>query len=147
MARNVTWRGDSPTSWNSKTFPFLIYHQLIVRSHHSTETMKLVLCYGSWKTPLLFGRMPSGKLTQQWKAIILNTRYIFKWWISHCYALYWLFSSDPYNGLLYSPPNSVVESPIYPKQLGFFHCSNHKFLWKNGGLLAGTDLPLTTGQI
>ena len=40
------------------------------------------------------------------------------------FALYWLFSRDPYNGLLYSLHNWVVESPIYPRQRVFFHCSH-----------------------
>ena len=31
-------------------------------------------------------KVPSGKLTWQWKTTILNRRYIFKWWISHCYV-------------------------------------------------------------
>ena len=26
------------------------------------------------------------QLTQQWKTTIFNRRYIFKWWISHCYV-------------------------------------------------------------
>ena len=30
--------------------------------------------------------IPSGKLTCQWKLTVLNRRYIFKWWISHCYV-------------------------------------------------------------
>ena len=30
--------------------------------------------------------IPSGKLTCQWKITVLNRRYIFKWWISHCYV-------------------------------------------------------------
>ena len=30
--------------------------------------------------------LPSGKLTWQWKTTIFNRRYIFKWWISHCYV-------------------------------------------------------------
>ena len=34
---------------------------------------------------LLF-QLPSGKLTYQWKTTISNRRYIFKWWISHCYV-------------------------------------------------------------
>ena len=32
------------------------------------------------------GWIPSGKQTQQWKIPILNRKYIFKWWIFHCYV-------------------------------------------------------------
>ena len=31
-------------------------------------------------------RLPSGKLTWQWKIPILNGKNIFKWWIFHCYV-------------------------------------------------------------
>ena len=34
--------------------------------------------------------------------------------------MYWLFNKDPYNGVLQSPCNWVVQSPIYPKQPVFF---------------------------
>ena len=30
--------------------------------------------------------IPSLKLTWQWKSTIFDRRYIFKWWISHCYV-------------------------------------------------------------
>ena len=30
--------------------------------------------------------LPSGKLTWQWKTTIFNRRYIFTWWIFHCYV-------------------------------------------------------------
>lgn len=29
--------------------------------------------------------LPSGKLTYQWKTTNFNRRYVFEWWISHCY--------------------------------------------------------------
>ena len=35
------------------------------------------------------------------------------------FPLYWLVKKDPCNGLLKSPHNWVVSSPIYPKQPGF----------------------------
>ena len=30
--------------------------------------------------------LPSGKLTWQWKSTFSNRKYIFKWWIFHCYV-------------------------------------------------------------
>ena len=30
--------------------------------------------------------IPSGKQTEQWKITILNRKYIFNWWIFHCYV-------------------------------------------------------------
>ena len=33
-----------------------------------------------------FCEVPSGKQTKQWKIPILNRKYIFKWWIFHCYV-------------------------------------------------------------
>ena len=36
----------------------------------------------------------------------------------HIFPLYRLFNKDPYNGLLFSPSNCAVQSPIDPKQPG-----------------------------
>ena len=33
-----------------------------------------------------FHELPSGKLTWQWKFTFANRKYIFKWWIFHCYV-------------------------------------------------------------
>ena len=35
------------------------------------------------------------------------------------FPFYWLFDRDPYNGLLSYQHHWIVQSPIYPKQLGF----------------------------
>ena len=34
----------------------------------------------------LFSWLPSSKLTWQWKFTFSNRKYIFKWWIFHCYV-------------------------------------------------------------
>ena len=41
-----------------------------------------------WKRIFCFKlkKVPSGKLACQWKTTIFNMRYIFKWWIFHCYV-------------------------------------------------------------
>ena len=37
-----------------------------------------------WKSNLY--KIPSSKLTWQWKSTFSNREYIFKWWIFHCYV-------------------------------------------------------------
>ena len=43
-----------------------------INAHHNTK--HLITIY-----------IPSGKLTYQWKTTNFNRRYVFEWWISHCY--------------------------------------------------------------
>ena len=35
----------------------------------------------------IFYRIPSSKLTWQWKFTFSNRKYIFKWWIFHCHVI------------------------------------------------------------
>lgn len=53
------------------------------------------------------------------------------------FPLQWSFNTDLYNCLLYWPFNCVVESPIYPKQLGnFCHCSIEPQKYRHEKLMA-----------
>ena len=39
-----------------------------------------------WRETCILIMLPSGKLTWQWKSTFSNRKYIFKWWIFHCYV-------------------------------------------------------------
>ena len=39
-----------------------------------------------WRETCILIMLPSGKLAWQWKSTFSNRKYIFKWWIFHCYV-------------------------------------------------------------